>query len=327
MRTGNIYKIFIDLQNNNTTTGQYVVDSFHEQLPHKLGCSADGFPVFFIKCSDEAFSADIKLALFSVIHNRVCDIINRTTGEQVTGKFSVLQMSSHEQELQRYFLEVILLLLLKLPNEPGVWELDSNIRSIIALFTSAKQPSQEMIRGLFAELLTIYLSNDPHYMLKAWHVTPQDKFDFNDGIDKIEVKSYTGEVRKHTFSAEQLHVTGDSKMAVASTHIIPCGIGISVNDLVDEISLKVQNDHELLLHLREIVASTVGAFISEISSYKYDLSTAKDFFAIYDYNTIPKIDTNTIPHEVSNVHYTVDFSSLVTMEPSEETSKLISCII
>lgn len=327
MRTGNIYKIFIDLQNNNTTTGQYVVDSFHEQLPHKLGCSADGFPVFFIKCSDEAFSADIKLALFSVIHNRVCDIIDRTTGEQVTGKFSVLQMSSHEQELQRYFLEVILLLLLKLPNEPGVWELDSNIRSIIALFTSAKQPSQEMIRGLFAELLTIYLSNDPHYMLKAWHVTPQDKFDFNDGIDKIEVKSYTGEVRKHTFSAEQLHVTGDSKMAVASTHIIPCGIGISVNDLVDEISLKVQNDHELLLHLREIVASTVGAFISEISSYKYDLSTAKDFFAIYDYNTIPKIDTNTIPHEVSNVHYTVDFSSLVTMEPSEETSKLISCII
>lgn len=327
MRTGNIYKIFIDLQNNNTTMGQYVVDSFHEQLPHKLGCSADGFPVFFIKCSDEAFSADIKLALFSVIHNRVCDIIDRTTGEQVTGKFSVLQMSSHEQELQRYFLEVILLLLLKLPNEPGVWELDSNIRSIIALFTSAKQPSQEMIRGLFAELLTIYLSNDPHYMLKAWHVTPQDKFDFNDGIDKIEVKSYTGEVRKHTFSAEQLHVTGDSKMAVASTHIIPCGIGISVNDLVDEISLKVQNDHELLLHLREIVASTVGAFISEISSYKYDLSTAKDFFAIYDYNTIPKIDTNTIPHEVSNVHYTVDFSSLVTMEPSEETSKLISCII
>ena len=327
MRTGNIYKIFIDLQNNNTTTGQYVVDSFHEQLPHKLGCSADGFPVFFIKCSDEAFSADIKLALFSVIHNRVCDIIDRTTGEQVTGKFSVLQMSSHEQELQRYFLEVILLLLLKLPNEPGVWELDSNIRSIIALFTSAKQPSQEMIRGLFAELLTIYLSNDPHYMLKAWHVTPQDKFDFNDGIDKIEVKSYTGEVRKHTFSAEQLHVTGDSKMAVASTHIIPCGIGISVNDLADEISLKVQNDHELLLHLREIVASTVGAFISEISSYKYDLSTAKDFFAIYDYNTIPKIDTNTIPHEVSNVHYTVDFSSLVTMEPSEETSKLISCII
>ena len=327
MRTGNIYKIFIDLQNNNTTTGQYVVDSFHEQLPHKLGCSADGFPVFFIKCSDEAFSADIKLALFSVIHNRVCDIIDRTTGEQETGKFSVLQMSSHEQELQRYFLEVILLLLLKLPNEPGVWELDSNIRSIIALFTSAKQPSQEMIRGLFAELLTIYLSNDPHYMLKAWHVTPQDKFDFNDGIDKIEVKSYTGEVRKHTFSAEQLHVTGDSKMAVASTHIIPCGIGISVNDLVDEISLKVQNDHELLLHLREIVASTVGAFISEISSYKYDLSTAKDFFAIYDYNTIPKIDTNTIPHEVSNVHYTVDFSSLVTMEPSEETSKLISCII
>ena len=327
MHTDNIYKVFVDLQNNNTSAGEYIVDSFHEQLPHKLGCSVDGFPVFFIKCSDEAFSADIKLALFSVMHNRVCDIVDRTTGACVTGKFSVLQMSSHEPELQRYFLEVILLLLLKLPNEPGVWELDSNIRSIITLFTSAKQPSQEMIRGLFAELLTIYLSNDPHYMLRAWHVTPQDKFDFNDGVDKIEVKSYTGEVRKHTFSAEQLHVAGDSKMAVASTHIIPCGIGMSVNDLLDEISLKVQDDHDLLLHLREIVAATVGAYISEISSYKFDLSTAKDFFAVYDYNTIPKIDTNAIPHEISNVHYSVDFSGLAKLEPSDKTSKLISCII
>jgi hypothetical protein len=102
---------------------------------------------------------------------------------------------------------------------------------------------------------------------------------------------------------------------------------MSINDLLDEISLKVQDDHELLLHLREIVAATVGAYISELASYKFDISTAKDFFAVYDYNAIPKIDIKTIPNEVSNVHYTVDFSGLVTMEPSEGTSKLISCII
>ena len=102
-------------------------------------------------------------------------------------------------------------------------------------------------------------------------------------------------------------------MAVVSTHIIPCGIGMSVNDLLDEISLKVQDDHDLLLHLREIVAATVGAYISEISSYKFDLSTAKDFFAVYDYNTIPKI----------NIEYIGLFYDFTSLEPRKPDKMII----
>ena len=155
MKQSTIYNIFQDLHNNLPTDGRYVVDSFNAKVNHKLGCSKEGYPVFFIECEDEQKMADIKLTLFSVMHNRVCDVYDKTTGENVITRYSVVQLNSDDVVFQKYFLEVIQLLLLKLPKTPCVADLDENIKTIITLFTNAKQPSKEAIRGLFAELVVI----------------------------------------------------------------------------------------------------------------------------------------------------------------------------
>lgn len=326
MKQSTIYNIFQDLHNNLPTDGRYVVDSFNAKVNHKLGCSKEGYPVFFIECEDEQKMADIKLTLFSVMHNRVCDVYDKTTGENVITRYSVVQLNSDDVVFQKYFLEVIQLLLLKLPKTPCVADLDENIKTIITLFTNAKQPSKESIRGLFAELILIDLSRDPHYLLKSWHVTPRDTYDFNDGIDKIEVKSYTGEIRKHTFSLDQLYTTENSQLVIASIQVIQTGLGMNVYELMDRISLKIQDDITLLIHLRNIIMATVGKYFNEVAEYRFDYEISSESYALFDSLDIPKIDKTLVLPEISNVHFTVDFSGLFPIDSQSKSSTLINAL-
>lgn len=63
------------------------------------------------------------------------------------------------------------------------------------------------IQGLWAELFVISIASNPEYLLKAWHSSLNDVYDFNDGIDKIEVKSTSKSHRIHKFSYDQLSPT------------------------------------------------------------------------------------------------------------------------
>ena len=326
MLNSKIYNIFDSLKNTHIDCDQYIVDSFDSKLPHKLGCSKEKNPVFFIHCDDDSKVADIKLTLFTVMHNRQCSVYDKVSGDNLVLKYSVIQLNSDDEEFQKYFLDVILLLLLKLPSKPTVSELDANIKRIITLFTNAKQPSKEAIRGLFAELMTIDLSKNPHYMLKSWHVTPRDTFDFNDGIDKVEVKSYTGEIRKYTFSLDQLCKVNKSQLVVVSMAVIQTGLGMNIYELMDRISLKVQDDINLLIHLRDIVTSTVGKYFNEVSEYRFDYSLSTESYVVFDVKDIPTISKDSVPFQVSNVHFSVDFSSIDPIIEKKYNSNLINSL-
>ena len=90
------------------------------------------------------------------------------------------------------------------------------------------QPTKKALQGLWAELLVIERSKSPAYLLQSWHVSPNDKFDFNDGIDKIEVKSTRNVRRIHTFSLEQLHPNVNANLLIASVFVIETGHGRTI---------------------------------------------------------------------------------------------------
>ena len=54
---------------------------------------------------------------------------------------------------------------------------------------SFNRPPRKTIQGLWAELFIIERANNPEYLIQSWHSSSEDKFDFNDGQDKIEVKA------------------------------------------------------------------------------------------------------------------------------------------
>ena len=74
-------------------------------------------------------------------------------------------------------------------------------------------------------LFVISIASNPEYLLKAWHSSLNDVYDFNDGIDKIEVKSTSKSHRIHKFSYDQLSPTENTNLIISSIFVIQSGIG------------------------------------------------------------------------------------------------------
>ena len=226
-----LFNSFLALLNQERQDGSYPVIPVKDDSPHRVGCSSEGYPIFFIASSDNVRTSDIKLELFHVMFNRDCRIQNIEDLVTETTRFNIIQLNSNNLDFQRYFFGVMSLVLQRLKSLPSTATLKSEISKIIRLFTENPKMSLDVIRGLWAELLVIERSSDPEYLIKAWHITPNEKYDFNDGSDKIEVKSTTKQIRSHLFAIEQLNPNTRSQLIIASIQMTKTGAGCSLFDI------------------------------------------------------------------------------------------------
>lgn len=312
MMTNNIqdnvlYSRFLALLDQDKQDGTYPVASIGDNSPHKIGCSVEGYPIFFITSSDNVRTSDIKLQLFHVMFNRDCNVKNVDNAETETSRFSIIQLNSTNIDFQRYFFGVMSLVLERLKQVPSTAILKAEITKVIRLFTESPKLSIDVIRGLWAELLVIERSSNPEYLVRAWHVTPNEKYDFNDGLCKLEVKSTAGTERKHTFSLEQLNPENNTELYIASVFVLQTGLGRSVFDLVDAISNRI-SDSEIIVSLREIVLATIGPHLEDVSKLYFDYNKASQDYALYDYKTIPAIAKESVPVGVEKVSFQSDLS-------------------
>jgi hypothetical protein len=183
----------------------------------------------------------------------------------------------------------------------------------------------EVVRGLWAELLVIEQSNDPEYLIRSWHVTPEDKYDFNDGEGKIEVKSTASDERSHMFSIGQLNPIGEGGLLIASILVSRIGVGKSIFDLVDSISQKVGKS-EIIIKLREIVLSTIGPHIQEVSKIFFDYNKGVQEYLLFDYKQIPSISMDNIPLEVTNVSFRSNLTNCIPIDSYHINCKLYNSL-
>jgi hypothetical protein len=258
--------------------------------------------MFFIACNDEHYDDDINLDLFKVTFNTVCKLYDVSTGCYVDKKYTIIYLKSNNPDLQEYFLDVVSLVLDKLPAKPTSESVKVEITKVISLFIAAPKVSNDIIQGLWAELFVIYKAVNPIYLIKSWHTTKSDKFDFNDGNDKLEVKSAAGSVREHSFSLEQLRPNDSSELLIASVFVSKTGVGCSINDLVDRIITRIPKASDEILKLKEQVISTIGVQDKGPYNISFDYKRAEDNYKLYDYRDIPSVE-GVIPKEVSSVHF------------------------
>ena len=257
--------------------------------------------------------------------NRNCAISDTSTEESFSGAFSIIQLNSLNPDFQNYFLEVVYLLLCRLEAKPSIQVLKSEVSKLLSIFTIKKSISKEIVRGLWAELIVIKLSSNPEYLIRSWHVVPEDKFDFNDGTDKIEVKSTNGQKREHMFAIEQLNPNPGSKLLIASMLVSQTGVGKSVFDLIDDISSRI-TDVDVLFKLHEITTETIGANIEEVANMFFDEAVSNESLSFFDYKAIPSINMNVIPQEVSCVHFRSDLSDVSPVEFFDNNSVLFNSL-
>lgn len=314
-----LYTFFCGIEPAESNEKCFAVEQINATLPHRLGCSYERFPIFFVECSDEMSTTNIDLKLFSVNFNQVCNLNER--GSSICKKYTIILLKSLESDMQKYFLDLIYIVLKKLPAKPTVLALKRELAKVISMFTAPPTFSKDIVQGLWAELFVIACGKNPLYLINSWHTSPEDKYDFNDGIDKVEVKATRNHDRIHTFAIEQLNPNKDSKHLIASIIVVPSGQGSNIFDLIDAISEKV-TDNNAILKLKEVAYQTIGPHLEESKKIKFDISMAVNTYKLFNHYDVPAIPISSVPSEVSNVHFSSCLKDVVSVDTTTLQSKL-----
>jgi hypothetical protein len=322
-----IASIFDDLRlANNSQCGIYAVSEMPSVKYHKIGISELEHPMFFIRSSEKnnLKFIDCNLEYISVQYDKQCQLNHGSN--TINDYYTIISLKTNSFGLQKYFIDIIVMLINELPEIPTITELRAEIDKIINLFTKFTVPPKKSIQGLWAELLIISQSNDVDYMLRSWHSNAHDRFDFNDSKDKIEVKSTSRETRVHAFSNNQLNPNKNANLIIASIFVIESGIGYGILDLKYEIENKLL-DKSLCFRLNEVIADTLGSEIEKCLNLLFDIQLAIDSLRFFNGGDIPSINAMHIHKSISHVKFDCDLDDINCISKLEYKSQLHSCLL
>ena len=159
-------------------------------------------------------------------------------------------------------------------------------------------------------------------MINSWHKEQNEKFDFNDGIDKLEVKTTTQNRRVHNFEIRQLKVFGNNLTVIASVITAEIDKGKSIKDLIDLIKVKVSSDIYEKLVLKTF--DVIGDNINESSESRFDFKMAQSQTKLYFSEDIPK--PGLIPKNILEVKFQVDLEGVNNIVKPKYKGKLLSSL-
>ena len=284
-------------------------------LEHKLGMSKERFPMFFVATSDAQDNTPNTIReLLSVEYDMECTI-KETNGTYLLNNFAIITLRTNDEHLQFYFVEIFLMMLLKMPQLPSKLELSIEVERLVTIFSALTSTPRKKIQGLWAELLVIDKSQDPNILVNAWHSSATSKYDFTLGRDKIEVKSTSSEERIHRFSLDQLNPSPNSRLLVASITVREsgkCTQGLSVRGLYDKICNRISGI-DTKIRLYTVIAQTMGKDIDKIDSMYFDYIAASDSLAFYNYQVIPRIQKSDVPANITDVKFACNITKLTNI--------------
>jgi len=248
----------------------------------------------------------VQLENLSVAHAARCTV-SRASETPVTGVFSIVRCLSTDPQLVQLFIDVMASVALQFGEPPSATGAAQVLNRVIRLFRDLGKPSERTAQGLWSELFVIAGSTSPTLVAAAWRSVKFERSDFATSDQRVEVKSTTGVVRSHAFSADQLRVPRGTRGIVASLVCQKSAGGVSIGDLWDIVREGVASDPSLTLRVDEVVAETLGDAWKHALSVRYDWQTARDSLRLYRMESIPSIGSES-PPEVSDIRFRVDLS-------------------
>ena len=199
----------------------------------------------------------------------------------------------------------------QLGEEPTPKEISEKTQMLIDLFKEMPNKRSSII-GLWGELFLIASSKNITKCLEAWHQHSEDKYDFYDNNEALEVKCTAQTDRKHQFKHDQL-VSNLKDHYVASIMISEDPVkGLSVVDLYEDIKKKCKLDN-LNNKLKKIFFKIVGKTpFEELNDYKYDFNFSKKNLLYFKVKGLSKLENR--DESISNIYYTIDLSQKNSVE-------------
>jgi len=277
----------------------------------RVAIDIEGNPVLLLSVANRLRNISIKnfrLKYLQLLQNIECKISE--DGKESFQTFTIVTFTSADRHLREYFLRVAESFVKALNIKPTQEQVVETINKFVEVFRSLNDTPTNTVHGLWTELFLIDNSANPKTLLNFWHNIPEERFDFNSGPEKIEVKSNSNFERIHTFSSEQLNPPTDTQVLIASVFIRQHSSGQSIQHLVESITNKIQHDIELTDKLNNIIFKTLANSLEQSIKIKFDYNIAKESLKFYRHQDIIKIEEIHIPSEVSEVKYKSDLSEI-----------------
>jgi len=277
---------------------------------HRLAKDAQNTPsllIFIANTETSERPVPIKLEHLTVQYDVECRI-SRSGGNIEEGRFTVVRCIGSDKALHTYFLHSIGAIIVSLGITPSRYDVARAIKNLTTLFRAITEKSRKSVQGLWAELFLIARASNTSAMVAAWHVTPEDRYDFNAGNQRIEVKSTSTRIRQHHFSLEQLYPLTDTTILIASVFVEYAGAGTSVMELAEQIRPRLNASPDLLFHLDWIISLTLGENWRDALEERFDIELAEDSLAFFEVTNIPMVNPD-LPFGVSDVHFKSDLTS------------------
>jgi len=282
-----------------------------------LGKDAEGQPALLFPGSNEEFgAAPIALANL-LVRNGVAAVISTGEGAGTVAKLALLQLRHGNAALRQYFVG-----LAEVVAAGGFTDganLQDIIHDLVELFRRISGPSRNSVQGLWGELFLIAKSASPEVLLNAWHATPGDRYDFAQGIDRIEVKTSSERKRVHRFSLDQLNPPQGARLAICSIFAERTAQGKGILDLVADIRNRVNNP-ALLLKLQKLIGDTLGSESATALDLEFDALLAEDSLRFCDFGTVPTVSQE-LPAGISNVSFESDLALAQLFKPLEARTR------
>lgn len=280
-----------------------------------VGKDKQGRPLFLLSASSSgSLMPKISLEHMSVEHALRCRL-RRPHGVEIEGIFCAIMCGKNDRLLHEYFLRSVGAVALALPWPRTHAEIAQAIASLAELFRWLSLPPRKTVQGIWAELFVIDQGRDPAALLKSWHTSPQELFDFSLGSEGVEVKSTSSGARVHSFSLDQLHPPHDTTVVVASIFAEPSDGGASILDLTESISARARLGHTLTSRMSQIIGASLGTSWAEAVQERFDVQLARKTLQYYATSAIPSVPMP-LPNGVSNVHFQSDLSQVAPIELS-----------
>lgn len=295
----------------------------------RVAIDIEGDPIILLSVLNPINNIALKnfrLKYLQLEQNIECKISEN--GKSSFQTFTVITFTSADRNLQEYFLRISETLIKTLNNKPTQQQVIESLNKFVEVFRAMADTPTNTVQGLWTELFLIDNSKNPQTLLNYWHNIPEEKFDFNSGEEKIEVKSNSNFEREHTFSSEQLNPPAGAQVLVASIFVRQNNAGQSIQQLVDNITIKINNNYDLVEKLNNIVCKTLGNSLEQSIRIKFDYNIARESLLFYRHQDISKIEEVHIPDAVSEVRYKSDLSTLkhIDLTALENSGKLFSKI-
>lgn len=288
----------------------------------RIAIDVNGYPVLLLSVANAVKNIALKnfrLKYLQLEQNIACKV---SENERIDFQnFTVITFTSADRNLQEYFLRISETLVRTINNRPTQQQIIESLNKFVEVFRALTDTPTNTVHGLWTELFLIDNSIDAKTVLNYWHSIPEEKFDFNSGAEKIEVKSNSNFERIHTFSSEQLNPPVGTQVLVASIFIRQNNSGQSIQQIADSITTKTQNDVDLSEKLHNIIIKTLGNSLEQSIRIKFDFNLAKESLQFYRQQDISKIEEIHIPNEVSDIKYKSDLSNLVPVKRNELADK------